>query len=67
MSSLVKPRPLRLDRSPSVRLQIARRRGIVLAAIAGAVLTVSLFGSLFPAERTSGRSVTGPFSYFPTP
>ena len=66
-SSFTATTGLKLTRSPSLREQIARRRGVALGALLGLAAAGAAFGMLTaPQGASDGASSTGPFSYFPS-
>ena len=66
-SSFTATTGLKLSRSPSAREQAARRRLVVMVAIASLALAGGALG-LATAPSGSGEPAarTGPFSYFPS-
>ena len=66
-SSLVATKGLKLVRSPNVRVEVARRRLMVMGAAVGLVLLSAAFGYLAAPQGGGETAVrTGPFSYFPS-
>jgi hypothetical protein len=57
-----------LTKTPSHRQQVARRRLVVVGAVAAFALTSGLIGALTTRSAADhlGQPHTGPFSYFPT-
>jgi nitrous oxide reductase len=66
-SSFATHRGLALTKTPSAREQAGRRRLLVACAMVGLALASGVIGALAHAPAdASGKTSTGPFSYFPT-
>ncbi|MDB5422710.1 MAG: hypothetical protein JWQ29_126 [Phenylobacterium sp.] len=66
-SSFAANRGLTLMKTPNLRQQAGRRRLAVACAMLALALASGVIGVLTHAPtEPSGKSTTGPFSYFPT-